>query len=276
MTTTARTDIHRPSAPEFDPARYICRGVFDTDPEEGNPAAFIRAVAATEAAGYRWGRPAGSCGHCGARLRYVALMIHDDSGEMIVVGEDCLALRFTQTKAEFRRLMREAAEARARQEVKAARQEFLAYHPELAVLITGNEDPESFLGSLADQLRRKGWLSARQVEAARAVLAQRAERQVEDVVRAERVCAVLGPVGAKIEFSGVVRVAMVVDGYAYNSSQVFLVIETPTGDVKAYTAARWAYDVQRGEEITCSATVKAHAEYADQPQTVVTRIKKGS
>jgi hypothetical protein len=42
--TMTRTDVHRPSAAEFDPADYDLRGVFDLHPEDGTTADRVRVV----------------------------------------------------------------------------------------------------------------------------------------------------------------------------------------------------------------------------------------
>lgn len=117
-----RTDIHRPSAEEFDPEAYECVGVFDLHPD-----AFLYDVV-FDAAGTRQPRRMvvvnsflekgfhfsgvhglGACDHCGASLRYCALLIHPTSKGMVWVGETCLANRFEGlTKAEFRYLRQQA------------------------------------------------------------------------------------------------------------------------------------------------------------------------
>ena len=72
----ARTDIHRPSSPDFDPASYRLLGIYDLHPEEGSRDARARRVAQAVALGWSFANaphPSGQCGHCGAYLRYAAL-----------------------------------------------------------------------------------------------------------------------------------------------------------------------------------------------------------
>lgn len=105
-----RTDIHRPSAPEFDPQAYQLRGVFDL--MRGEASAYqrnqanarIAAVKRAQDEGYVFAshQSNGQCGHCGAHIRYAALLVREDVHEMIYVGETCLDNRFLDlTKAEF-------------------------------------------------------------------------------------------------------------------------------------------------------------------------------
>lgn len=111
-----RTDIHRPSSPDFDPQAYRCLGVYDNKPEPGistNPDIVARkqALSTLIDEGYQFGAGSSSqCGHCGAHLRYAALMVREDVKEFIFVGEDCLDNRFDSlTKDEFQRLRKAAA-----------------------------------------------------------------------------------------------------------------------------------------------------------------------
>lgn len=113
-----RTDVHRPSSDDFDPEAYECHGVFDMDPEVPNPDETryrIETIRALLGKGYRHG-PGSSrkCGHCGAHIRYAALMVRNDVKEYIYVGEDCLEGRFEMTQAEFQTLRKNAALNRER------------------------------------------------------------------------------------------------------------------------------------------------------------------
>jgi hypothetical protein len=124
--SATRTDRHRPSAPEFDPEDYDCWGVFDLTPEWGGNGDRMRTVNRAIEDGYRFAshQTGGQCGHCGARLRYVALMLHERSKEMIWVGETCLSGRFESlTKTQFDQLRKTAKLDRERQARLVAFQE---------------------------------------------------------------------------------------------------------------------------------------------------------
>jgi hypothetical protein len=160
MSTATRTDRHRPSAPEFDPEDYDCMGVFDLTQEWGDNGDRMRSVNALRAEGYRFAshQTGGVCGHCGARLRYAALMAHLPSKDMIYVGETCLAGRFESTKAEFDRLRKTAALDRAKQARKAAFLELCEQHAVLVWATYAHNIGATALGEETwDQVHGKGW-----------------------------------------------------------------------------------------------------------------------
>lgn len=133
MSTMTRTDIHRPSAPEFDPEGYDFFGCFDLGEPMDN-AARVSTVSRLVSEGYRFTSVHGSgqCGHCGARIRYAALMGHRDTKGLIWVGETCLDNRFDLTKAEFDTLRKAAALNRERTAKRDRIAALLAEHPVLA------------------------------------------------------------------------------------------------------------------------------------------------
>lgn len=167
-----RTDIHRPSAPGFDPEAYTCLGAWDMSPDYPNPAAVearIRIVNRLIAEGFRSG--AGSsrqCGHCGTHIRYAALMVRRDVKEFIYVGETCLDERFeAMTAAEFKEL-RETARLNRERATKAERvAALIEAHPALAA--ANDKDTLSKCGEFVNDIARRllayGELSDRQIEA---------------------------------------------------------------------------------------------------------------
>lgn len=133
MATMTRTDIHRPSAPEFDPENYSCFGVFDLNPEWGSVGR-VELVSRLVDQGWSFrGAPHGSgqCSHCGAHIRYAALMGHEPTKTLLYIGETCLDNRFSLTKPEFDRLRKEAALNATQRSMAANRADFLATHPDL-------------------------------------------------------------------------------------------------------------------------------------------------
>jgi len=176
MSATARTDIHRPSAPEFDPEKYELHGVYDLAPEWDAAAKIAErqaAVNALMARGYRFGGGrSGGCGHCGARFRYAALVAHPESREMMFIGETCLEGRFSMSRSEylgaFRRVRDQAAAGRERLAHVARVAEFKTAHPEVTAVLSDSailaESP-NFLADIAAKLERYGNLSDRQIAA---------------------------------------------------------------------------------------------------------------
>lgn len=134
--TQGRTDIHRPSSPDFDPEAYDCLGVWDNNPEWPNPEATRRRLDIVNgliAEGYRCGSHGmGQCGHCGAYIRYAALMAREDVKEWIWVGETCLDGRFEMIKTEFDQARKQGKLDRERMLVKAAWEALCDANPSFA------------------------------------------------------------------------------------------------------------------------------------------------
>lgn len=85
----------------------------------------------------------------------------------------------------------------------------------------------------------------------------------------------VGQVGQKVTMSGIVRTALLVDGYHYASPErVMLVVDCGTAVAKMTTAASWAYDIEVGDPLTVTGTIKAHTEWNGTKQTVLTRPKQ--
>lgn len=135
MSTITRTDIHRPSAPEFDPQAYTLVDVFDLNSDSAREIRDLsEALRELAKDGITQAPHAHGCGHCGQRtIRYVALLVRADVKEWIFVGQDCLASRFTDmTKAKFDALRKAAELQRAKQEKKAAWNAFNEANPVFA------------------------------------------------------------------------------------------------------------------------------------------------
>jgi len=156
MTTTlTSTDRHRPSAPQFDPQAYDLEGVFDLNPSDLNVREHARRLAAVNRLiedGYRFAshQCSGNCGHCGAWIRYAALLSHPDSHELIWVGETCLDNRFSRTKAEFDSLRKQAALDAAQHRTLARYRELCDTHPALAYASYAADIADAYVSEVPD------------------------------------------------------------------------------------------------------------------------------
>ncbi len=115
-------------------------------------------------------------------------------------------------------------------------------------------------------------------EAAEAAEREAAEAIVEAAREVERKAAAaaalagshfLGAEGDKVTFTGTVKVAMIVDGYAYGTTQIFLIVKGDGFTVKAYTSAGWAREAVRDQAVTLTATIKKLETRDDERVTVV-------
>lgn len=162
-----RTDIHAPANANFDPEAYMLYGVFDNDECEG--LLINEAVRLAKQAGFALGMyNRFQCSHCGAHLRYCAMMVREDVNEYIFVGEDCLTNRFTNlTKDEFQKLRKAAAQGAERNKIKNMMVAQIDEVPALAWLTY----PQAlvnfgiFINDVAAKFRQYGKLTDKQVTA---------------------------------------------------------------------------------------------------------------
>lgn len=183
-----RTDVHSPKSLTTEDYQFATGGDFggSSDPAYTD----FDALTALEAAGWSYAAstralcasPAVTnpeeasgctCQHCGAHLRYYAVMKHVPSHELIVVGEQCLSNRFGRATAEFKRLKKNAELMRMDQRIVKARAAFAAANPVVFEFLadyneafgSGSKPYDGFYSSLWAQLTRKGALSAKQIAA---------------------------------------------------------------------------------------------------------------
>lgn len=192
---TTRTDIHRPSAPEFDPTDYDCIGVFYLGEAVVNAGGGAiadrglhrRALEALQARGITRGGVYGSrnCSHCGAHLSYAALMVHRPTNTYLHIGEDCLDNRFElDSKAQFQAL-RKATALNREQMRKADRiAALVAEHPMLAACLDEASASAygSFVASVGYQLRRDGRLTDRQITAIKQAIPRAIDRAHQSAI----------------------------------------------------------------------------------------------
>ena len=193
---TKRTDIHRPSSPDFDPQAYELFGIFTlygghTDRTgEFIPSPFKVAVTGLESRGWntdivgaRDSVNSRQCGHCGAHIKYGALLTFEKELALVVVGEDCLLNRFESdlTKAEFQAL-REKARLNADRMKKAEKiKVVLEANPGLESCF---DSDNSFVQDVLGRLTKYGELSERQIDAVIKAVKRDADWQVKKAVEA--------------------------------------------------------------------------------------------
>ena len=168
-----RTDVHAPASAAFDPSLYDCYGCYD-----GSPDGFFRGldplreyreqIKSLVARGYTCGRGCKAvCGHCGAGIRYFALLVRDDVKQFIHVGEQCLDNRFqVETAADFQSL-RKASKLNRERANLGERVEALRQNPAIARLLEGGRDVEAseFLSDVRSKALEHGRLSDGQIAA---------------------------------------------------------------------------------------------------------------
>lgn len=171
--SATRTDVHRPKELVTESYEYVA--AFDTNAPmwAGSDWAkeIIHKVHQTNSE-----RGMNQCHHCGAHLRYVAVMEHTPTGDYIAIGETCLENRFERATKDFQALRKAAELDRAKQRIKNAIAAFVEANSDLAFMADKDyEHTNSFVADVSRKLRQYGELSERQVAAVRKSIVRDAE-----------------------------------------------------------------------------------------------------
>ena len=107
----------------------------------------------------------------------------------------------------------------------------------------------------------------------------RAERQAQLEIDNAKAMYLEGAIGDRVAFSGTVKKAMSFDtnyGYQSGTSRMLIVETEDNCSIKMTTSSDWAFDINEGDEVSMSATIKEFSEFRGGKQTVVKspRIKK--
>lgn len=218
---TTRTDVHSPKNLVTEDYTYV--GAFDAsagDPgarggtlteftvhgvtvEAFSPVGAEKSALITLLALSEGKRPHGGswfqCDHCGAHLRYVAVVYHEATDTHLAIGETCLDNRFARATVDFQRIRKAAELDRKAQRIIAAAAEFVAGLPEgeVADLLGDKHAPldeapwnlSGYALSTITDIRRKlytyGDLSERQVAFVGKLLVEAREKAAEAAKRAE-------------------------------------------------------------------------------------------
>lgn len=261
-----RTDIHAPA--QMVPENYVALFFGDngekpdedrevdefTWNEQHKPPAALLARFMPELAS----RGLHQCHHCGAHIRYYAILEHVPSHDTIVVGETCLE-RFGMTSNEFAEMRKNSADLRAQHRIKTAVKEFVDANPDLAWM-ANKETPEIYLGNtflcdVAHKLRLYGYLSDRQITAVRSSMAKSAERQQLK----EQEPALTSPVPFGLQMiEGIVVSLKWTPGYAYHSPDILKMLVVDDRGFKIWGSVPRGIinEIERGMRITFEATLQ--------------------
>lgn len=210
----------------------------------------------------RLGRGVHQCHHCGAYIRYFAILKHVPTGDYIAVGETCLENRFERATHEFQALRKQAQLDRQAQRIKTAVAEFVAANSDLTFMAdkTGETTPETskdndFIADVARKLRTYGELSERQVEAVRKAIVRDAERAARQAAQAEEATTPV-PTG-RVQITGTVVMRRFYDSDFGGSIKIIVKGETDEGFWKVFVTEPAAITTEVGDVVTLTATVEA-------------------
>lgn len=130
-----RTDVHSPKNLITEDYDFFACGYYGTHGEPGYSPLNTPMGEKLLADGWHFGEneSAGDCYHCGAHLKYFALLLHNPSHTIVRVGETCLDNRFSLASSEFHKLRKQAQLDRERQRIKNERLRWFAVNPDREV-----------------------------------------------------------------------------------------------------------------------------------------------
>ena len=155
-----------------------------------------------------------------------------------------------------------------REAVDAKRaQEFVSWSRDHETLLGAIKEAKDnpFLGSLARQLGENKILSERQIEAATKVVKAAGEREISDAASD-----FVGTVKDRITFD-----AEVTGVYSFDTAfGTTMIVRMTDSDDNIFVWFATSYpDLERGDHVTITGTIKGHDEYRGAKQTVLSRCK---
>ena len=215
---------------------------------------------------------------CAGEGHFLGWQVDLTSGQYAQPVPDKIVLKVARSQEQIkaRAAAKVAAAAQAISDQQAA---FAAQHQDVYALLTGlTDDSNYFLHDLARTLEEKGSLSERACEIALKIQGEDAVRAASEAAQALVEHRYAGAEGQKgVTVKGVVKINLSVAGYAYNTYDRFVIIEGIGDDlgvtVKIKGSAMFLYDINKGDTVEVTGTVKAHEIYEGVPQTVLIRPK---
>lgn len=173
-----RSDAHAPSNLVTEDYEYVYS--YDANPDEGQSPAHMAFVNS------QWWRDMmgkmarihdsmTQCDHCGAHMRYVAILHHIPTDTYITVGETCLGNRFDRATADFQRLRKAAALDREAAKVRHLWAEYRSMQPVNWEVLDASDN--EFIRDVLAKGAKYGSLSERQLAAI--VKAEQRDRERE-------------------------------------------------------------------------------------------------
>lgn len=273
MTKTAsRSDVHSPTNLTTEDYDFVV--AFDNDPYGGDGFDYvgefgrkekeliIKATGLLEASATARYGTGFQCDHCGAHIRYVAILVHKPTGDHIAVGETCLDNRFGRATSDFQKLRKAAKLDREKQRLLVASNEYRADHADVDWLAL-DESENSFVQDVIRKLRQYGSISDKQLAAIQNALVRDAERAVRQAAEA------LIPKGEVPEGKGLVIEGELVstkwiEGQYGHALKGLVKVETPQGVYKVWgTVPTAIFEADRGDIIRFTANVQRSEKDAD-------------
>ena len=275
---TKRTDVHNAVNLVTEDYEYIT--TIDLNPEDEAPQQWFSPEehAAINAVADDTARGLGQCHHCGAHMRYSAIMLHKPSGEYIAVGEQCLQNRFDRATGDFQRLRKTAELARADRRIIRIRDAWFAEDPSREIVFewasaqvqAGDHGWQGSLHNFVHKINRNGSTSDKFVAMVQRAMDSHAERMARKAEReaAEALLPSEPVIEGKLVITGEVLTTKLQDS-DFGSTWKMLVRDDRGfkvwGTIPASLQGRIDWDdegqkviagAERGDRVTFSATVE--------------------
>jgi hypothetical protein len=250
-----RNDPHSPSNLVTEDYEYAYS--YDAHPTEGDRRWAMTVLNGLLDEGWRFGQVHGgdTCDHCGARLRYVAVLKHLPTRTLIKVGEQCLDNRFDLASADFHRLRKAASLNRDRMRLADKRAQALEdpTTAEVVAYLDANASRSEFYSSVLSAFNRYGELTERQVAAVLKAKARDAEyaakREAEAIAHPPAPC----PEGRMVVSGEVVKID--VSPTPYGDREV-MTVRDDRGFKVWGTQPRALYEAKVGDHVEFTATLE--------------------
>jgi len=286
-----RTDIHRPSSPDFDPEAYSFIGVLDLNPfvfhdkhtdeyhvDDHSTSDIFENIVSAMGNGYNFAPHVVSkanltteillenisldsdnadlyemknCGHCGSRIRFAGVLTHKDSREIIYAGEECLSNRFHELSKAEFQRLREQAKLNRDRMKKQEKIDQIIKDHPML-----GEDTTGlrnhFLSDIQDRLERTGKLSDKQITAFEKALPKAKEWKAQrDIENANSKDAPTG----RVKVTGNVVKIKVKKDEAFNSITKKMTLKTTDGWKLWVTVPESIWNATEGDTVSMSVDI---------------------
>lgn len=286
----ARTDIHSPlhlvtedyeywgsydggEDAEYDPIS----GTF-SETQKARVYRFIKERGLKFAATH--GHNGDQCDHCGAHLRYVALMLHKPTNTILHVGENCLSNRFEQATAAFHAMRKAAELSRENQRIVSERTRYFEANPGVEPIyvryilwaknaVEAPEFEDTFLQDLMRKLRDYGSLSEKQTPWVEKCISRWVDRKLAEKAREEEKAVVADIEEGTYQFTG--TIVSVKEHFSDFGASWKMTVKSEDGRVYWGTIPAQLFDIDITnkdlKEETVTVTIKAAVTRSEKDRT---------